>query len=326
MTQTVTTAGPRVSVLITAFNRERFIGPAIESVLVQTFTDFEILVVDDCSTDGTVEVARRYLSDPRVRLVRNTRNLGDYPNRNHAATCAVGEYIKYHDSDDLMYPHCLSVLVSALAAEPTAAFAVAAHRAWPGGPSPMLLTPQLAYQREFLGAGQFNLGPAAALFRRDAFLALGGFPDEGPHSDYLFWLKACRQVNTLLTYGDLFWYRVHQGQHLQRRDAAYDAAILEWRAFEALDAVDCPLSPSEREHAKQNAAGRILRAAFRDARRGHWLLAAFRVRHARLGWRDWLRYGRRPRTAIMAGTPLTPDGEVLIPSALRPRQPVGKES
>ena len=102
------TARPTVSVLLTAFNRERFIGPAIESVLAQTFADFELLVVDDCSTDGTVQVARGYLSDPRVRLVQNERNLGDYPNRNHAATFAVGEYIKYHDSDDVMYPHCLA--------------------------------------------------------------------------------------------------------------------------------------------------------------------------------------------------------------------------
>ena len=308
---------------MTSFNRERFIGPAIESVLVQTFTDFELLIVDDCSTDGTVEVARRYLSDPRVRLVQNERNLGDYPNRNHAATFAAGEYLKFHDSDDLMYPHCLSMMVEALAAELTAGLAISAHHAWPGGPSPMLLTPQLAYQREFLGTGLFNLGPAAALFRREAFLALGGFPDEGPHSDWLFWLKACRRVNTLLVYGDLYWYRIHAGQHLQGKNAAYDGAMLGWRAFEALDAADCPLSSAERDRAKQNAAGRILRAAFRDARRGCLRLAAFRIRHARLSWRDWLRYGRRPEVVPMAGTPLDADGGFIMPRS-RPREDRGE--
>jgi glycosyltransferase involved in cell wall biosynthesis len=320
------TKRPTVSVLLTAFNRERLIGPAIESVLVQTFTDFELIIVDDCSTDGTVEVARSYLSDPRVRLVRNARNLGDYPNRNHAATFAVGEYIKYHDSDDLMYPHCLTVMVNALAAEPTAGLALSAGFGWPGGPSPMLMTPRLAYQREFFGTGQFSFGPAAALFRRQTFLELGGFPNEGPHSDWLFWLNACRRVNTLLTCGDLFWYRVHEGQHLHGRDAAYDAAMLEWKAFEALDAPECPLSPEEREVAKRNTAGRILRSAYRDLRRGRWHLAAFRLRHARLSVRDWLRYGRWPRGAMTAGVPLTPDGEVLIPAALRVRRPGGKES
>ena len=321
VSNTLTAARPAVSVLLTAFNRERFIGPAIESVLVQTFTDFELLVVDDGSTDGTVEVVRRYLSDPRVRLVQNEWNLGQFPNRNHAASLARGEYLKYHDSDDLMYPHNLSVMVDALAAEPSAGLALSAHYAWSGGPSPMLLTPELAYLREFLGTGLFNLGPSAALFRREAFLALGGFPDEGPHSDWLFWLKACRQVNTLLISGDLFWYRMHEGQHLRGEGADYDAAQLEWKSFEALAAPDCPLSPADRERARQNTTGRVLRAAYRDARRGRWHLAAFRLRHARLSWQEWLRYGRRPRAAMAAGTPLTPDGEVLIPTALRLRRP-----
>src|SRR4051794_18649391 len=65
------TTRPAVSVLLTAFNREAYVAAAIESVLAQTFADFELLVVDDRSTDGTVEIARRYLSDPRVRVIEN---------------------------------------------------------------------------------------------------------------------------------------------------------------------------------------------------------------------------------------------------------------
>src|SRR5690349_21051330 len=98
---------PKISVLMTAYNRASYIGAAIESVLAQTERDFELVVVDDRSTDDTVAVASAYLSDPRVRIARNERNLGDYPNRNHAATLARGRFIKYHDSDDVMYPHCL---------------------------------------------------------------------------------------------------------------------------------------------------------------------------------------------------------------------------
>ncbi len=311
---------PTVSVLMTAFNRERYIGPAIESVLAQTFTDFELIVVDDCSTDGSVAVARSYLSDPRVRIVENARNLGDYPNRNHAATFATGEYLKYHDSDDLMYPHCLSVLVQALAEEPSAALALSGHRAWAGGPSPMLLTPRLAYQREFFGEGLCNFGPAAALFRREAFHALGGFPDCGSHSDTLFWLGACARVNVLLVYGDLYWYRTHAGQELRGAKAAYQGAALEWRWREALDRPDCPLSADERERAKRNAVGRILRSIVRDLRGGQLRLAWFRIRHTRLSWRQWLSYASRPRVSPEAGTPLTSDGEVVIAEALRTRR------
>ena len=110
-------AAPLVSVVMTAYNRERYVGAAIESVLAQTFADFELIVVDDGSVDRTVEVARQYEDDPRLRIVLNERNLGDYPNRNRAAALARGRFLKYHDSDDVMYPHCLSTMVGPLDAE-----------------------------------------------------------------------------------------------------------------------------------------------------------------------------------------------------------------
>ena len=314
-------AHPSVSVLMTAFNRERYIGAAIESVLAQTFADLELIIVDDCSTDDTVNVARSYLGDSRVRLVQNERNLGDYPNRNHAATFATGRYLKYHDSDDLMYPHCLSVMVGALEAEPSAAFALSGHRSWPGGPSPMLLTPRLAYQREFFGEGLFNFGPAAALFRRDIFASLSGFPEQGSHSDTLFWLSACARLNVLLVYGDLYWYRMHPGQELRGVNAAYEGASLEWRWRAALESPDCPLPPDERERARRNAVGRILRSVSRDIRGGRLRLAWFRIRHTRMSWRQWLRYASRPRVSIEAGTPMTADGEPIVADALRIRRP-----
>jgi glycosyltransferase involved in cell wall biosynthesis len=175
---------PRVSVLLTTYNREPFVGEAIESVLAQTFTDFELLIVDDASTDGTVEIARRYADcDPRIRVVVNDRNLGQFANRNKAASLAVGEFLKYHDSDDVMYPHCLQVLVSSLEPYPAAGFALTRGTHWPGGAVPMLLTPRLSFEREYLGSGLFGCGPSGALFRRTAFAELGGFEDEGVPSD-----------------------------------------------------------------------------------------------------------------------------------------------
>lgn len=311
------TLRPTVSVVMAAYNRERYIGAAIESVLAQTFTDFELIIVDDRSTDGTVAVARSYAGDPRVRVIENQRNLGQFPNRNYAASLAVGDYLKYHDSDDLMYPHCLSLMVAALAAAPTAGFALSAHRSWPGGPSPMLLTPRLAYEREFFGEGLCNFGPAAALFRREAFAALGGFSDLGTHSDAFFWLGACARMDVLLVYADLYWYRMHPGQALQGENAAYENAAMGWRWLAALDAPDCPLPPDERERAKRNAVGRILRSVFRDLKRGHLRLASFRIRNTRLSWRDWLRYAGPPQVSLDAGTPKTADGEVIGPGVTR---------
>jgi len=146
-----------VSVLLTAYNREEYVAASIESVLAQSCGDFELIVTDDRSSDGTLSIAREYeRKDPRVRVHANERNLGDYGNRNYAASLARGEFLKFHDSDDIMYPHCLEVMVRYLSATPSAAFALSAHRAWGGAPCPIISTPHLSYQREFLGFGMFN--------------------------------------------------------------------------------------------------------------------------------------------------------------------------
>jgi hypothetical protein len=220
-------ANPPVSVLLTTHNREKYVADAIESVLTQRFSDFELLIVDDRSTDRTPEIVNEYaLHDKRIRVVINDRNLGQFQNRNHAASLASAPLIKYHDSDDLMYPHCLDAMVPPMLSEPRAAIGISLSKAFSGGPSPMLLTPRLCYQREFLGQGMFMGGPACGIFRREEFLKLGGFPERGVASDSLFWLNACARVNVLTLPGDLFWYRVHPGQEAQSEAAAEDYARL----------------------------------------------------------------------------------------------------
>jgi glycosyltransferase involved in cell wall biosynthesis len=304
---------PLVSVVVTAYNRERFLGAAIESVVAQTFADLEIIVVDDCSTDGTRDVAHAYAArEARLRVVANERNLGDYANRNHAASFARGVFLKYHDSDDVMYPHCLETMVGPLVAHSDVALGLSGHRAWPGGPCPMRLTPRMCYQREFFGGGLFGFGPASALFRTEAFRALGGFPESGPHSDFLFWLHACARVNVLLLPTDLYWYRVHDGQHLQSAAAARDSLPLFDVVWRALADPLCPLTPEERERARAVSVFRVAKALRGDVRRFRWSLALDRLRHGPRLW-DWARYLRRPQREALAGTPFDSTGDFIVP-------------
>jgi glycosyltransferase involved in cell wall biosynthesis len=310
---------PLVSVLVTSYNRERYIASSIESVLAQTLGDFELLVVDDCSKDATVDVARSYeRRDPRVRVVVNDRNLGDYGNRNRAAGLARGTLLKYHDSDDLMYPHCLEVMVSMLLSEPRAGFGLSSGWYWPGGPCPMLLTPRMAYQREFLGEGMFMCGPGGALFRTEVFRELGGFVDEGAPSDYFFWLRACTRVNVVLLPADLFWYRMHPSQEFQSAKAQRQYTRAFGASWRALDAAECPLTPEEREQARRNRAYHLAKRTYEDLRRGRWTSARLRLQSSSLGPREWLTYLRRPRRDQFAGTPLDANGDYLIPRATDP--------
>lgn len=297
-------AAPLVSVLLTAYNREQYIAESIESVLGQTCPDFELIITDDRSTDSTLAIAREYeRHDRRIRVHANDRNLGDYSNRNLAASLASGQFLKFHDSDDVMYPHCLEVMVRYLSAAPAAAFALSAHRAWSGAPSPVLSTPYLSYQREFLGFGMFNQGPANALFRTDTFRRLGGFQELGPHSDLAFWLRACRSVNVLLIPADLYWYRVHEGQHLRTSQAAFDQARAARFYWDALNDPQCPLRGVELDAARRNVAFSSAKLAFRALKRGRLQLAAAHLRHSGLRAWEWARYLRPPRRAAAAGAP-----------------------
>jgi glycosyltransferase involved in cell wall biosynthesis len=97
---------PRVSVGIPAYNGERFIGAAVESVLAQTWADFELYVIDDASTDGTLGRVRRY-SDPRLRILSNETNIGHEGNWNRVLREARGEFIKLLPQDDVLHPDCL---------------------------------------------------------------------------------------------------------------------------------------------------------------------------------------------------------------------------
>jgi glycosyltransferase involved in cell wall biosynthesis len=104
---------PQVTVFIPVYNREKYVSDAIDSILAQSFTDFELLLIDDGSTDGSVEIMKSY-TDPRVRLVCNESNLGIPKTRNIGIRLARGEYIAMLDSDDYVYPNRLARQVAFL--------------------------------------------------------------------------------------------------------------------------------------------------------------------------------------------------------------------
>jgi len=106
----------RVSVIIPTYNRAHIVGEAIDSVLAQTYRDFEIIVVDDASTDNTQEVLARYLSEhgERIRYIRRETNGGAGAARNDGIRASAGEFIAFLDSDDLYLPRRLEAAVAFL--------------------------------------------------------------------------------------------------------------------------------------------------------------------------------------------------------------------
>ncbi|MFZ3171877.1 MAG: glycosyltransferase [Carboxydocellales bacterium] len=99
---------PCISVCIPVFNCEAYIGFTIESVLNQTLKDFELIILDNKSTDRTLNIIRKF-KDSRIRLIENETNIGAEGNWNRALIEARGKYIKILCADDLLYPNCLEL-------------------------------------------------------------------------------------------------------------------------------------------------------------------------------------------------------------------------
>lgn len=96
---------PLVSIIMPAYNAEKFIEQAILSVQNQTVKDWELLVIDDCSTDSTIEIVEKIKSmDSRIKLLKNKENLGSAKTRNYGFELARGKYVALLDSDDYWYP------------------------------------------------------------------------------------------------------------------------------------------------------------------------------------------------------------------------------
>ncbi len=108
---------PRVTVTMMIYNAARYLRQSIESVLAQTFTDFEFLLYDDASTDASAAIIQTY-ADPRMRLVQNTTNHGVAWSRQHALKLARGEYVAVLDADDLARPDRLQTQVAYLDQHP----------------------------------------------------------------------------------------------------------------------------------------------------------------------------------------------------------------
>jgi glycosyltransferase involved in cell wall biosynthesis len=110
---------PRVSIGLAVYNGENYLEPALESILAQTFTDFEVVVSDNASTDRTAEICRAYVSrDPRIRYSRNQFDIGSNRNFNLVFNLSLGEYFKWAAHDDLIAPEYLQKCVAVLDADP----------------------------------------------------------------------------------------------------------------------------------------------------------------------------------------------------------------
>jgi glycosyltransferase involved in cell wall biosynthesis len=189
------------SVVIAAYNAVGTLGATIESVLAQTRQDFEVIVVDDGSTDGTGAIAAAFAADDQRVQGHRQDNAGPSAARNRGIALAVGEYVSMLDSDDLWLPNYLAEMGRALEENPHAGLAyadawnldetsgrffqatTAMKRKHPPGPT-------LAHEQLIAELLESNFVSGAVTVRRTVLEQVGGFdPDMSHGEDYELWLR-----------------------------------------------------------------------------------------------------------------------------------------
>jgi glycosyltransferase involved in cell wall biosynthesis len=233
-----------ISVLMTTYNRERYVKDAICSVLQSSFTDFELIVVDDGSKDQTISIVKAMAAqDSRIQLHKNPSNLGDYPNRNRAASLAKGKYLKYVDADDLIYPWGLEVLWESMEKFPNAGWGLCSLAQDRSRIFPFALNPAEAYRYHYLGPRLFHKAPLSSIIRKTLFDEVGGFEPQRMVGDFEMWHRLAKISPVVLMPQGMVWYRFHDQQESNELHAFTD----HYQKIERrhLTAPDAPLSQDE---------------------------------------------------------------------------------
>lgn len=213
---------PKVSVVIPTYNTARFVGAAVESVLAQTFEDFEVIIVDDGSTDNTREIIARFV-DPRIRYVYQ-ENQERSAARNAGIRLARGEYIAFLDADDVWLPEKLALQVSLLETLPavglvyTGAYVMEHGRIFTeqkGKHRGRVVKPLLAVDNIVAGSG------CTPMVRRECFDQVGLFDQVSsviPCEDWDMWLRIAMKYEFDYVPQPLAKCRVHSANTMKQAE------------------------------------------------------------------------------------------------------------
>lgn len=230
---------PLVTVLLPVHNGERYLHEAVESILTQTLASFELLLVDDGSTDGTEAICRSF-ADPRVRVLRQEKNAGIVSALNVGIDCVATQYVARMDADDVAHPDRLARQVAFLESRPD----IAACGAWAvelrdGRLRDVMRRPTGRFLQQTAWRPVPILHPTAC-FRTDVLREFRYRPDYQHAEDYDLWLRLCRQYRIDNVPAVLLRYRIHDisvsGMHHAQQ------MVSSWRAFrEHFPGIDVPL-------------------------------------------------------------------------------------
>lgn len=198
-----------VSIIMPSWNTGRFIAETLESVLKQTYSHWELLIVDDCSTDDTDKVVKGFLEDPRIHYFKNKQNSGAALSRNKAIREAKGEWVAFLDSDDLWLPEKLEHMIKFMNKHH---YVFAYHEYNKIDELSQPLNIYVSGPRVVTKKKMYNYGYPGCLtfmYKSDA-MGLIQIKDIKKNNDYAILLKLCKKSSCYLLPENLALYRIRK--------------------------------------------------------------------------------------------------------------------
>lgn len=232
---------PKVSIVLPVYNGEQYLGQSLESIVGQSFEDWELIIVDDCSSDSTPDIIDKWKrQDPRIRSYRNDPNKKLPGSLNEGFKHASGQYFTWTSDDNVFQPNALEIMVDSLDRDTKADLVYCdidridengdpiAHGGFNGSPNFLYL---------------FNVVQACFLYRSEVHHRLGGY-DESLFlvEDYDFWLRAYRNSRFIHLKERPYLYRMHGGSLTSTRQRE----IRERACYLMKREASCKSSPASR--------------------------------------------------------------------------------
>lgn len=199
-----------VSIIMPSYNTARFIKETVESVLLQSYTNWELLIVDDCSTDDTDDVVAQLLGDSRIKYIKNSENSGAAESRNRALREAKGKWIAFLDSDDLWEPFKLEKQIAFMKNNgyhfSYTNYIEIEENSKPNGKA-------VTGPKRITKSGMYNycwMGCLTVMYDAEA-IGLIQIENIRKNNDYAMWLKACKKADCYLLDEVLAKYRKRSG-------------------------------------------------------------------------------------------------------------------
>jgi glycosyltransferase involved in cell wall biosynthesis len=244
---------PKVSVITTVYNAEKYIHESLDSIFNQTFQDFELILVNDCSTDNTESVLQEYVDKHNnITLVKNDSNRGVFYGRNRGLLLAQGEYVAIHDADDVSLPERLEKEVSFLDRHQKIVFvgSYALRISQTGEEIGSMVYPPRDTGGAFSVITRFKLNPIidpSSMYRREIILNHGGYtldPALRTVADFELWCRLlCHGCLMANIQEPLIKYRINpKGVTRTENQTMMEATDLVWARFRRKHFTDPDLS------------------------------------------------------------------------------------